>query len=150
MENNSDLNILIADYLLKKGYTNSYNTFIEEDKRIPSTISTVKHNNADLLVYFDNGNRTAFFNIWNQLIRVSEKSLVAQKLEFYLRVYFAVFPIHPLNPERGDKSLLAIEIRDFKRFIEEESTKLAKTPEFLSFYALPYVDDLEVKLQDKI
>jgi len=146
-EKNDELNSLIADYLLKKGYSNAYNAFIEEYKPLPHNGSSFKENNADiLLVHFDNGNKTAFFNTWNEVISGSDKTLMAQKLEFYLRVYFAVFPVHPLNPERGDKNLLANEMQDFKHFIEKESTQLAKTSEFLSFYALPYVDDLEVNL----
>jgi hypothetical protein len=107
--------------------------------------SNIKSNNIDLLfVHFDNGNKNAFFKVWNELIPANEKTLITQKLEFYLRVYFAVFPIHPLNPKQGDKNLLANEMQDFKHFIEHENTQLAKASEFLSFYALPYVDDLEV------
>ncbi len=59
-------------------------------------------------------------------------------------VYFAVFPVHPLNPNRGDLALLAQEMQLFKTFIETQGAQLSKTPEFLSFYALPYVKDLHV------
>ena len=73
-----------------------------------------------------------------------EKPTAAQKLEFYLMVYFAVFPVHPLNPNKGDTGLLAKEMQLFKTFIETQGAQLSKTPEFLSFYALPYVKDLHV------
>ena len=127
-ESNYELNSPIADYSLKEEHTNA---FIEEYNPLPHSGSSFKENNADIfLVHFENGNKTAFFNGWNEVISGSEKTLIAQKLEFYLRVYFAVFPVHPLNPERDDKNLLANEMQDFKHFIEKESTQLAKTSEF--------------------
>ncbi len=59
-------------------------------------------------------------------------------------VYFAVYTIHPQNPGRGDARILEEGMQRFKTYIETQGAQLSKTPEFLSFYALPYVKDPQV------
>ena len=73
-----------------------------------------------------------------------ENNTPVQKLEFYIMVYFAIFPMHAANPARGDIEKLNKEMQQFKIFIETQGAHLSKTPEFLSFYALPYIKDLQV------
>ena len=44
---------------------------------------------------FAAGNRNEFFQIWNANIdeNVRNQDAVAQKLEFYLNIYFAIYPL---------------------------------------------------------
>jgi len=73
-----------------------------------------------------------------------ENNTPIQKLEFYLMVYFSIYPIHATNPAKGDLDKLNNEMQKFKTYIETQGARLSKTPEFLSFYALPYIKDLQV------
>ena len=142
----TDLNSIISEYLIKKGYITTNNSFLKE------LTSTKTHSSSDneLLFQFDRGNKTAFFKLWNQLVNAKGNSIITQKLEFYFRVYFGIFPIHPLNPECGNQKLLETEMQEFKDFLETKGSQLSKTPEFLSYYALPFVKDLQVFLFDNI
>ncbi|KAI8927019.1 hypothetical protein BC831DRAFT_454204 [Entophlyctis helioformis] len=58
-----------------------------------------------------------------------------QRLEFTVSVYFAVYPLIP-NVSRPSTTMDA-----FKRFLETRGAELSKSPQFLQFYALPYVPD---------
>ena len=140
-----DIEYIVKDYLLKMGYSKSFATFIEETKT--HSIDPDNTNDINTLIqYFYQGDKDEFFEIWNSLISNShkEKPIETQKLEFYLMVYFAVFPIHPMNPKGPDLARLEREIKNFKHFIENEGSQISKTPEFLAYYALPFVKDLEV------
>ncbi|KAG1671387.1 hypothetical protein FOA52_011884 [Chlamydomonas sp. UWO 241] len=50
-----------------------------------------------MLRYFDEGKRDAFFTAWQQFVPASAVSfdLLTLKLEFYLSVYFSVYPVLP-------------------------------------------------------
>ena len=43
---------------------------------------------------FNTGKREAFFNLWMRSVplNVRQNDLISLKLEFYLRIYFAVYP----------------------------------------------------------
>ncbi len=54
------------------------------------------------------------------------------KLEFYLRVYFLIFNIHPhLNQQRKGVQILEEESVRFREYLESRSVELAKSSEFL-------------------
>ena len=71
------------------------------------------------------------------LVRRSDKN--AQKLEFYLNFFFAIFPPHPTNPTPQPNNLGAAM---FKTYLETDGAALAVTPEFLAYYAMPHVTDI--------
>lgn len=60
-----------------------------------------------------------------------------QKLEFYLQIYFAVFPVVHGGGRSAAESMTA-----FKAFLETRGAALAQTAEFLPYYALPFVSNL--------
>jgi hypothetical protein len=79
------------------------------------------------------------------------------QIEFYLSVYFAVYPVLPSSSvlvaahgrdagggaggsagEAG-RAELALRMRVLKTFLETRGAGLAHTGEFLAYYALPYV-----------
>ena len=51
----------------------------------------------------------------------------------------------PLVPTRRcpRRPLLRVELQDFKQYLENRGRALAETPEFLVFYALPFVPEPE-------
>lgn len=48
-----------------------------------------------MLQAFSVGNRRNFFTLWKEHIEtnVPEEDLIAKKLEFYVHIYFAIFPL---------------------------------------------------------
>eukprot|EP00966_Prymnesium_polylepis_P001344 30829-Prymnesium_polylepis.1 len=52
-----------------------------------------------MLKSLERGDRAETFKLWDNfvppLVRRSDRD--AQKLEFYLNVYFAIYPLHPVN-----------------------------------------------------
>lgn len=62
------------------------------------------------------------------------------KLEFYLRIYFAVYPAFMAQGPPGQiEKDLRRELNAFKEFLDSSGGYLSKTSEFLQYYALPYV-----------
>ncbi len=72
-------------------------------------------------------------------VSVRQHEIIAQKLEFYLHIYFAIFPVHPMNQAAPNGKELKKELHAFKVFLDTKGAELSKTSEFLPFYALPYV-----------
>jgi hypothetical protein len=94
------------------------------------------------------GSREEFFKLLSNVIplEIQKKDSTFQKTEFYLMVYFSIFPLHPNNPTSGDYNKLNTEMNQFKVYLETKGAQLSKTPEFLSFYALPFIRNLQVFL----
>lgn len=91
---------------------------------------------------FNQGKREHFFISWNRFVPINlrQNDLMCQKLEFYLHIYFAIFPVHPNNPQAGqNQKELKKELHAFKVFLDTKGNELSQTSEFLPFYALPYV-----------
>ena len=74
------------------------------------------------------------------LVRRSDRS--AQKLEFYLQIYFSIFPLHPANRSGVQPAAIHKSMRVFKAYLESDGANLAVTPEFLAYYAMPYVPEI--------
>ncbi|XP_072493539.1 lisH domain-containing protein ARMC9 isoform X2 [Notamacropus eugenii] len=94
----------------------------------------------DLLTAFDNGDQKGFFTSWEEHIPTSvrEGETLAQKLEFYLHIHFAIFPLK-CAPGKPDKAEFDERISYFKAYLETKGAALSQTTEFLPFYALPFV-----------
>ena len=95
---------------------------------------------------FDRGSREGFFQVWNRLLStyLRQQDSVCQNVEFYLMVYFAVYPVHPINPNAGDFEALRKEIEQFKYYLDSKGSELSSLSEFLPFYALPYIKNPHV------
>ncbi len=63
----------------------------------------------------------------------------ANMLEFYLHVYFAVFPVLPAGG--GEASGFKKEVAGFVKYLEAKGTKMSTIGELAPFYILPYVED---------
>nr|XP_008524343.1 PREDICTED: lisH domain-containing protein ARMC9 isoform X4 [Equus przewalskii] len=94
----------------------------------------------DLVAAFDSGDQKVFFDLWEEHIPSSIRAgdSLAQKLEFYLHIHFAIYLLkHSMG--RPDKEELDERISYFKTYLETKGAALSQTTEFLPFYALPFV-----------
>lgn len=138
---------LIHEYLLKKDYNKTLDSFQEEvTQKIKTNLYYKPYfqeiNETSVLKSFTLGNKIEFFKQWNRLIpsHIKLKETAYSKLEFFIEIYFAIFPL------LGDKKMtpqiqkeLKINMEDFKKYLETKEIELSKTTEFLAYYALPYV-----------
>ena len=56
---------------------------------------------------FNNGKRENFFQLWNRLVPVASRQydLICQKLEFYIHIFFAMFPAYlGANPNKAQNN----------------------------------------------
>lgn len=49
-----------------------------------------------MLTALESGQHKAFFDLWNEVIPQHVRQSEGQKIEFYINIFFAIFPIHPL------------------------------------------------------
>ena len=108
---------LIHEYLSKKDYTRTLDTFQEElaekikRKKFYAIPLTQSFNSKNLISYFKSGDKDNFINHWNRLIPnnllLTEQALY--KLNFNIQIYFAIYPIlnqkTNLNEEKVQKKL---------------------------------------------
>ena len=94
---------------------------------------------SHMLNAFDLGKRDHFFISWNRFapIHLRTGDLKCQKLEFYLHIYFAIYPA--LEGTGAHQRQLQHELAAFKHFLDTKGSELSQTSEFLPYYALPYV-----------
>ncbi|XP_077343803.1 lisH domain-containing protein ARMC9 [Lithobates pipiens] len=94
----------------------------------------------DLLSAFEDGDRKTFFEKWEEHVPTETRSNdpLAQKLEFYLHIHFAIFPLKH-NIGRIDRADCEERISHLKTYLETSGAALSQTTEFLPFYALPFV-----------
>ena len=138
---------LIHEYLYKKEYNKTLDSFQEElgEKIKAGKFYSTNYrdiSDASLLKFFDTGNKVEFFKQWKRLIpnhmKLIEPTLC--KLDFYLEIYFALYPImgnKPINQKAQTE--LKQNMEDFKKYLEQKEIELSKTTEFLAYYALPYI-----------
>ena len=139
---------LIHEYLLKRDYTKTLDSFQEE------LITKIKQKNyykiafsniteTNLLKFFGMGRKAEFFKSWKRIIpnhiRLREPPL--QKLEFYIQVYFAIYPLLYRDSEINCNKTIQETMDEFKEFLEKKDSDYSKSNEFLSYYALPYVQN---------
>ena len=145
---------LIHEYLYKKDYTRTLDTFQEElaekikKKKFYAIPLTQSFNSTNLISYFKSGDKDNFINHWNRLIPnnllLTEQALY--KLNFNIQIYFAIYPIlnqkTNLNEEKVQKKLKK-NMEEFKLFLEKNKSEKENelSSEFLSYYALPYIPD---------
>ena len=141
---------LIHEYLLKRDYQKTIDAFQEE------LITKIKQKNyykisfssiteTNLLKFFNYGRKNEFFKSWKRIIpnhiRMREPPL--QKLEFYLQVYFAIYPLLYRDGEINSNKTIQETMDEFKIFLEKKDSDYSKSNEFLQYYALPYVQNIK-------
>ncbi|CAI2383621.1 unnamed protein product [Moneuplotes crassus] len=90
---------------------------------------------------FSEGDLTKFVSLWNEYVQKESKDINTDKLEFYVRIYFTIYPMHPVNKGKPNEKAFKKRQKEFKKFLDTKGSELSKTSEFLPYYALPYVTD---------
>ncbi|KAA0712488.1 LisH domain-containing protein ARMC9 [Triplophysa tibetana] len=94
----------------------------------------------DFISSFNDGDHKVFFELWAKNVpsEIRDFDQVAQKLEFYLKIHFTIYPLKfPVG--NHDKSEFDNRITHFKHYLETRGAALSQTTEFLPFYAFPFV-----------
>ncbi|NXW57154.1 ARMC9 protein, partial [Eurystomus gularis] len=141
---------LVREYLDFAGFEETVKVFTKEckikGKTLPKPAGVSSRDSKDLpvqkdlLTAFENGAQKVFFQLWEEHVSssVQDNERIAQKLEFYLHVYFATYLLkHSVG--KPDKAELEERISHFKAYLETKGAALSQTTEFLPFYALPFV-----------
>ncbi|MGH0150708.1 UNVERIFIED_CONTAM: hypothetical protein FKN15_061351, partial [Acipenser sinensis] len=94
----------------------------------------------DMITSFEDGDMKVFLDLWSEHVpaQVRDCDLLAQKLEFYLHIHFAIYPLKN-SLGKLDREDLDERITHFKHYLETRGAALSQTTEFLPFYALPFV-----------
>ncbi|KAH9490004.1 LisH domain-containing protein armc9 [Bulinus truncatus] len=144
-----ELNSIVKEYLDFSGFDKTKTTFETECKEKNKPLLEQNSNpygseklhltQTQMLEFFHEGKNDMFFNLWRSSMPPVEKDSdsVFQKLEFYLNIYFAVYPFkYNLSQKDKDEAM-----SNFKKYIESRGASLSQTTEFLPFYALPFVQN---------
>ena len=131
------------------GWSQTVDAFNNEYEKIIKENSKKKYDQASakgtMMSSFQSGKYEEFFQMWNRFIplHLRENDLNAVKLEFYIHIYFAIYPMHPMTK----KSTVGVQ-KEFKKrkewfkvFLENKGKDMSETSEFLAYYALPYISN---------
>ena len=112
------------------------------------------------MALFEDGDRENFFRVYDRCIPEQYRAtdLDARKVDFWLQIYFAIYPALPSAaavgkrpsarddvpgarhaPHDASGANLAAGIAKLREYIETRGADAARTEEFLPYYALPYV-----------
>ncbi|KAM5164049.1 lisH domain-containing protein ARMC9 isoform 2-T3 [Mantella aurantiaca] len=151
----ADLLGLVKEFLSFGEFSDTLKSFAKEckvkGKPLPKSDGSATRDSKtlliqkDLLSAFEDGDRKTFFDMWEEHVPTETRSNdpLAQKLEFYLNIHFAIFPLKN-NVGRIDRADCEERISHFKTYLETSGAALSQTTEFLPFYALPFVPNPSV------
>eukprot|EP00826_Nyctotherus_ovalis_P004534 TRINITY_DN10991_c0_g1_i5.p1 TRINITY_DN10991_c0_g1~~TRINITY_DN10991_c0_g1_i5.p1 ORF type:complete len:103 (-),score=19.57 TRINITY_DN10991_c0_g1_i5:184-492(-) len=100
---------------------------------------------------FEEGRKEEFVETWDRLISIRQRlgSSVHLHIEFYLMIYFSIFPIHPANEKEKNFELLKKRMSELNDYLTSKETELSSIPEFASFRLLPRIKNPEVLHKSK-
>ena len=119
-------------YLVLNSLTQTLDTFQAEITS--AKLTTHKEWHSLILKSYDDGSRKKFFESWERYIPPLWKVGEYEKLEFFLNIYFTIFPL-----AQGKRDAWTQELKTFKEFLSTKGADFCKTNEFLPFYALPHI-----------
>jgi len=95
---------------------------------------------------FEQGDKEGFFEIWNRVISVRHRfgNSIHQHIEFYLMIYFSIYPIHPIHEKSKDFEELKKRMSEFNNYLSSKGAELSLIPEFAPFCLLPRIKNPEV------
>ncbi|GMI60032.1 hypothetical protein ScalyP_jg458 [Parmales sp. scaly parma] len=146
----------ISHYLEHRGFHSSLQQFTQDRIRGGEDASNSLEDIAEgFAEAFTAGNHVDLFILWMahvpslrfesdgelDLLSNTKKAIC---LEFYLNLHFAIYPFRDENMMRctsaADASAKCAKgMAVFRRYIEGRGQSLSQTPEFVQFYALPYI-----------
>lgn len=146
-----DVNAAVKEYLDYNDMTKTAKAFIEECQEKGRTLTPIRRNKSshtrvisvqnELVKQFQYGRFKEFFQLWIDSIpsKLRNDDAEARKLEFYLQIYFAIYPLLKQVPGSEAAGALDEGMANFKYYLETRGQNLSQTTEFLSFYALPFI-----------
>ncbi|XP_064461331.1 lisH domain-containing protein ARMC9-like [Ornithodoros turicata] len=148
-----ELNAIVKEYIVYLGLDELSKLFDEECQKNNRPIQDsfcgsyrgerMRKIQNELLRLFHEGNHGQFFPMWDACIstNIDEGNSAARssmlKLEFQLRVHFAVFPLR--RSEDVAKEEVESAMFQFQRYLEARGAMLGDIKEFLVYCALPYL-----------
>lgn len=147
MNKNTDIiSSLIHEYLLKREYYKSLDSFQDDLARKLKQKNYYKTTflditNTNVIKTLSLGNKEDFFKQWNRIIpnHIKLREGQVEKTEFYIQVYFAIYPLLYKNSFTNNNTTLKQSMAEFKQYLEQKQNDLSKHNEFLEYYALPYI-----------
>jgi len=146
-----ELDLLVLEYLLHTGCdapAAAMQTHLRQRSRHPSAWRPVGEHVRrqvvqQVMAAFDAGREEELFALWESYVPplVRKRDRTCLKLEFYVHIFFAVWPMHALNPNRSTAGL-SRSMASFRAYLESNGAALSSNAEFLAYYALPYVPQL--------
>ncbi|XP_063242372.1 lisH domain-containing protein ARMC9-like isoform X2 [Bacillus rossius redtenbacheri] len=152
---------LVYEFLASYNFGITADTLLEECQslgfEVPKTVikqRIKKESVSNIMKHFTENNLVDFFQAWETSVPDPIKAeLEFRKLTFYLHVYFAVLPLTSVGAgsgfpasdngcvqgEEGGISADGMEV--LKEFLETKGRDFSNEPEFLPYYALPFVSD---------
>ncbi|OMJ70019.1 hypothetical protein SteCoe_32107 [Stentor coeruleus] len=113
-------------------------------------VSSIQKENPDqslslpfLYEALEKGDSKSFFTLWNPIISNPSQQQDIQNLEFFIRVFFAIYPCHQLNIKQAAKDIINSKYKknmeEFKLYLDAEGSSFSKSDEVLAYFALPYI-----------
>lgn len=132
----------IKEYLSYTGYKETLKSlevsYIQKEQ-IPEQSSSL----SSLFQYLERGDSKSFFTIWPSLPQDLNQQQELKNLEFFIRVFFAIYPCHPINGKQvvkeSNNPKYKKSIEEFKLYLDTEGPSFSKSEEVLSYFALPYM-----------
>ncbi|XP_067941355.1 lisH domain-containing protein ARMC9-like isoform X2 [Watersipora subatra] len=151
-DSEADLNNCIKEYLEVKSLHRTVTEFVLECQKYGLKLSDSKGGRTgspkwanvlrEMLRLFSQGAFMEFFQLWDEhLSSKIKEDVTSQKLEFKINVYFAVYPLLQRN-SKGTQSPTSMPdqgMANLKYYLETKGSAMSQTPEFLPFFALPYI-----------
>ncbi|XP_011402886.1 PREDICTED: lisH domain-containing protein ARMC9-like [Amphimedon queenslandica] len=149
------LDTLVSEYLREQGLNSTLQSFLDESRQKGRDLPLLPHHSSswtnnddekqetrlqiqsDMLVSFECGERDAFFELWQQAVPIAiyGSDHAYQNLEFYLSLYFTIYPF---RYEVGDRQGA---LRYFQSYLNSRGDLLAQAPDLTVYCALPYIPD---------
>jgi hypothetical protein len=135
----------VHEFLVKKGLWGTVES-LEREMLGGKDEAEDKAWGEELLSLFDEGKRDEFLGAWRRFIPASLRrgDEVTIKLEFFLHLYFGIFPVHPalhLRPLKPSQPPAKSALDNFKQYLARQAHELSKLPELLTYFALTMVKD---------
>jgi len=95
----TNLNQVVLDHLTKEGYIKAVKAMKEEIKANKKKVKKNPQKKVDeMLKCFEDGEQAKFISLWNENVgKNNTEDLYGSKIEFYVRIYFTIFPMHSLS-----------------------------------------------------
>lgn len=131
----------IKEYLEHCGYRETLKLLnvIPTQREAPDQSSSL----PSLYQALEKGDSKSFFTLWNPIISNPSQQQDIQNLEFFIRVFFAIYPCHQLNIKQAAKDSINSKYKknmeEFKLYLDAEGSAFSKSEEVLAYFALPYI-----------